>query len=96
VESYILVFFNFTVFHAFLLPVELVIRNTLLQCSLMFSVMCSVMFLTALVKRFFDDECILFVQTKKGAHRMRLVLNLLGVKAGELHGNLTQPQVRNP
>ena len=54
------------------------------------------MFSAALVKRFFDDECVLFVQTKKGAHRMRLVLNLLAVKAGELHGNLTQPQVRNP
>lgn len=33
-----------------------------------------------------------FVQTKKDAHRLHILLGLLGIKVGELHGNLTQPQ----
>jgi ATP-dependent RNA helicase DDX27 len=46
----------------------------------------------ALVKRTFCEQCIIFIQTKKEAHRMHLVLGLLGVKVGELHGNLSQAQ----
>lgn len=33
-----------------------------------------------------------FVQTKKQAHRLHILLGLLGLKVTELHGNLTQPQ----
>lgn len=33
-----------------------------------------------------------FVQTKKQAHRLHILLGLLGARVGELHGNLTQPQ----
>lgn len=48
--------------------------------------------LAALVCRTFHDHCMVFVQTKKQAHRLRILLGLLGVKAGELHGDLTQQQ----
>ncbi|EZA60045.1 hypothetical protein DMN91_008506 [Ooceraea biroi] len=48
--------------------------------------------LAALVCRTFHDRTIVFVQTKKQAHRLHILLGLLGVKAGELHGNLTQSQ----
>ena len=48
--------------------------------------------LCALVRRTFHSRCIVFVQTKKQAHRLHIVLGLLGVKIAELHGNLTQPQ----
>lgn len=48
--------------------------------------------LAALVCRTFHDHCMIFVQTKKQAHRLHILLGLLGVKVGELHGNLTQPQ----
>lgn len=46
--------------------------------------------LAALVCRTFHDHCMIFVQTKKQAHRLHILLGLLGIKAGELHGNLTQ------
>ncbi|KAB0796963.1 hypothetical protein PPYR_11024 [Photinus pyralis] len=48
--------------------------------------------LAALVCRTFRDHCMIFVQTKKQAHRIHILLGLLGVKIAELHGNLTQPQ----
>lgn len=48
--------------------------------------------LAALVCRTFRDHCMIFVQTKKQAHRLHILLGLLGVSVGELHGNLTQPQ----
>ncbi|XP_055383326.1 probable ATP-dependent RNA helicase DDX27 [Condylostylus longicornis] len=48
--------------------------------------------LAALICRTFHDHCMVFVQTKKQAHRLHILLGLLGVKAGELHGNLTQQQ----
>ncbi|OWF35195.1 ATP-dependent RNA helicase DDX27 [Mizuhopecten yessoensis] len=46
----------------------------------------------ALVSRTFRDQCIVFIQTKKQAHRMHIILGLLGVNVGELHGNLSQAQ----
>ncbi|XP_049289753.1 probable ATP-dependent RNA helicase DDX27 [Anopheles funestus] len=48
--------------------------------------------LAALVCRTFHDHCMVFVQTKRTAHRLRILLGLLGVKTGELHGDLTQAQ----
>lgn len=48
--------------------------------------------LAALVCRTFHDHCMIFVQTKRQAHRLHCLLGLLGIKAGELHGNLTQQQ----
>ncbi|GLV36488.1 Rs1 [Carabus blaptoides fortunei] len=48
--------------------------------------------LAALICRTFHDHCMVFVQTKKQAHRLHILLGLLGVRVGELHGNLTQPQ----
>eukprot|EP00045_Choanoeca_perplexa_P008285 m.76425 g.76425 ORF g.76425 m.76425 type:complete len:737 (+) comp14430_c0_seq1:73-2283(+) len=46
----------------------------------------------ALVKRTHKSHCLVFVRSKKHAHRLRIVLGLADVKAGELHGSLTQVQ----
>lgn len=48
--------------------------------------------LVALVCRTFHDHAMVFVQTKKQAHRLHILLGLFGIRAGELHGNLTQQQ----
>ncbi|XP_052718282.1 probable ATP-dependent RNA helicase DDX27 [Crassostrea angulata] len=48
--------------------------------------------IASLVSRTFRDHCIVFIQTKKQAHRMHIILGLLGVNVGELHGNLSQAQ----
>ncbi|BES94645.1 ATP-dependent RNA helicase [Nesidiocoris tenuis] len=48
--------------------------------------------LAALVCRTFSDHCMVFVQTKKQAHRLYILLGLLGIKSAELHGDLSQPQ----
>lgn len=48
--------------------------------------------LAALICRTFHDHCMVFVQTKKTAHRLRIILGLLGIRVGELHGDLSQAQ----
>uniref|UniRef100_A0A3Q3KKG2 RNA helicase n=1 Tax=Monopterus albus TaxID=43700 RepID=A0A3Q3KKG2_MONAL len=46
----------------------------------------------ALLTRTFQDHVMLFTQTRKQAHRLHILLGLLGLKAGELHGELSQNQ----
>lgn len=46
----------------------------------------------ALLTRTFTDHVMLFTQTKKQAHRMHILLGLMGLQVGELHGNLSQAQ----
>ncbi|XP_074867497.1 putative ATP-dependent RNA helicase DDX27 [Carettochelys insculpta] len=47
---------------------------------------------SALLTRTFRDHVMLFTQTKKQAHRMHILLGLMGLQVGELHGNLSQTQ----
>ena len=49
----------------------------------------------ALCSRTFNEHCLIFLQTKNLAHRLRIILGLLGLNVEELHGNLTQLQVRD-
>lgn len=49
--------------------------------------------LVALCKRTFKHGVIVFFRSKKLAHQMRVVFGILGMKAEELHGDLTQEQV---
>ena len=46
----------------------------------------------ALLTRTFHDRVIVFAQTKRQCHRMHVMLGLLGLKIGELHGDLSQTQ----
>uniref|UniRef100_A0A1I7ZI18 RNA helicase n=1 Tax=Steinernema glaseri TaxID=37863 RepID=A0A1I7ZI18_9BILA len=46
----------------------------------------------ALVTRTFPDHTIVFVRTKRDCQRLHILLGLLGVKVGQLHGSLTQTQ----
>uniref|UniRef100_A0A914I920 Helicase C-terminal domain-containing protein n=1 Tax=Globodera rostochiensis TaxID=31243 RepID=A0A914I920_GLORO len=46
----------------------------------------------ALITRNFPDRCILFVRTKRDCERMHILLALLGIKVGRLHGGRTQLQ----
>ena len=48
--------------------------------------------LAALVCRTFRDHTMIFIQTKVQCHRLHIMLGLLGVRVGELHGNMSQPQ----
>ena len=48
----------------------------------------------ALCKRTCKQGVIIFFRSKKLAHQMRVVFGLLDMKAEELHGDLTQEQVR--
>jgi ATP-dependent RNA helicase DDX27 len=48
--------------------------------------------IAALCIRTFKSNCLAFVPTKKLAHRLRIMLALLGHKTDELHGSLTQLQ----
>ena len=50
--------------------------------------------LLALCTRTVRDRCIIFFRSKALAHQMRVVFGLFGLKAAEMHGNMTQEQVR--
>lgn len=47
---------------------------------------------SALVTRNFINHTIIFVPTKKECRRLHIILGLLGVKGGQLHGNMNQTQ----
>jgi ATP-dependent RNA helicase DDX27 len=44
-------------------------------------------------KNIYTDRVIIFFRQKKEAHRVRVVFALCGLKASELHGNMSQEQV---
>jgi ATP-dependent RNA helicase DDX27 len=46
----------------------------------------------SLLSRSFPSGVIVFTRTKRVAHRLMILLSLLGMKCGELHGDLTQRQ----
>lgn len=48
--------------------------------------------LFSLCIRTFTQQVIIFVRSKKLAHQLRIVFGLLGLSAGELHGDLSQEQ----
>ncbi|GMK57723.1 hypothetical protein CspeluHIS016_0405570 [Cutaneotrichosporon spelunceum] len=48
--------------------------------------------LVTLCRRTVRERCIIFFRSKALAHQMRIVFGLCGLKAAELHGNLTQEQ----
>ena len=48
--------------------------------------------LCVLCKDFFVERTIIFFRQKKEAHRVRVIFGLLGIKAGELHGSMSQEQ----
>jgi ATP-dependent RNA helicase DDX27 len=50
-------------------------------------------YLLHLCKEVYTKRVIIFFRQKKEAHRVRIIFGLLGLKAGELHGSLSQDQV---
>ncbi|KAL9125296.1 MAG: hypothetical protein Q9217_005478 [Psora testacea] len=50
-------------------------------------------YLLYLCQEVFTDRVIIFFRQKKEAHRVRVIFGLLGVKAAELHGSMSQEQV---
>ncbi|XP_055834728.1 DEAD-box ATP-dependent RNA helicase 28 isoform X2 [Solanum dulcamara] len=48
--------------------------------------------LLSLCTKTFTSKVIVFSGTKQAAHRLKIIFGLLGFKAAELHGNLTQAQ----
>ena len=49
-------------------------------------------FLMSIVSRSFDKSTIVFAKTKQQAHRLKIIMGLSDIKAGELHGDMTQTQ----
>jgi ATP-dependent RNA helicase DDX27 len=48
--------------------------------------------LLALCRKTFKKKVIIFFRSKAAAHQMKIMFGLVGLNAGELHGNLTQEQ----
>ncbi|XP_054819312.1 DEAD-box ATP-dependent RNA helicase 28 [Prosopis cineraria] len=48
--------------------------------------------LLTLCSKTFTSKAIIFSGTKQAAHRLKIIFGLVGLKAAELHGNLTQAQ----
>lgn len=48
--------------------------------------------LLSLCMRTFKNQVIIFVRSKKLAHQLRIIFGLVGLSAGELHGDLSQEQ----
>jgi len=53
-------------------------------------------YLLHLCKEIYTGRVIIFFRQKREAHRVRIVFGLLGLKAAELHGSMSQEQVRFP
>jgi ATP-dependent RNA helicase DDX27 len=51
-------------------------------------------YLLYLCQKVFHNKVIVFFRQKKEAHRARVIFGLSGMKAAELHGSLSQEQVR--
>ena len=51
-------------------------------------------YLLYLCHEIFTDRVLVFFRQKKEAHRVRIIFGLLGIKAAELHGSMSQEQVR--
>ena len=49
--------------------------------------------LLSLATRTFKKSVLIFCGTKIATHRLKIIFGLAGLKAAELHGNLTQLQV---
>ena len=49
--------------------------------------------LLLLCKEIYTERVIIFFRQKKEVHRARIIFGLLGLKAGELHGSMSQEQV---
>lgn len=48
--------------------------------------------LLALISRSFNKQCIVFFEMKRNAHRFCALLNVMNIKAAELHGDVSQVQ----
>ena len=53
-------------------------------------------YLLHLCSTVFTSQVIIFFRSKKEAHRVRIIFGLCGIKAGELHGSMSQEQVCLP
>lgn len=53
-------------------------------------------YLLYLCKEIYTGRVIIFFRQKREAHRVRIVFGLLGLKAAELHGSMSQEQVYYP
>ena len=49
-----------------------------------------------LCSNIYTERVIVFFRQKKDAHRVRVLFGICGLRAGELHGNMTQEQVCTP